>query len=295
MLQLVPGFYFNKSFRLEDNETFEQTGLSLEGTSSEQSVLQEKLSYHLDIVEQNLMYKIQERSESFYKALDELQELYAEVDSTMETIHRFRDCMRRLDERLVGHALRIAQLRRRKKNMEELHRKLSLVATVRQTQHNIQILLSCSDFVAALDLISSAQHLLETELVGVHSLRDTAAQLKEMKGVVHKMMSAELVSLSTGRDRMMHDTSGVCGELTAHAHTDSDTLSMLDPASLAGVEDQLLALALALVRAGKLPDVLIEYKNAAVSYSDIPAWMCAWMIMTCAYVYTFLQIVSTCV
>jgi len=34
-----------------------------------------------------------------------------QVDETMTIINEFRGCMKRLDERLVGHALRIAQLR----------------------------------------------------------------------------------------------------------------------------------------------------------------------------------------
>ena len=47
--------------------------------------------------------------------------------------------MQALDKRLVGHALRIAQLRRHRKNVEELHRKLTILADVKQTQQNLQV------------------------------------------------------------------------------------------------------------------------------------------------------------
>lgn len=97
--------------------------------------------------------------------------------------------------------------------MEELHRKVCLIATVRQTQHRLQLLLSCSDFVAALDLIAGAEHVLQTELKGVTSLKNTAAQLQEMGKVVQRMMRSEFVSLCVGKDRMLRDTRGVLGGL----------------------------------------------------------------------------------
>ena len=45
------------------------------------------------------------------------------------------------------------------------------MATVHQTQSTIQLLLSTSDFVAALDLIATTQEVLQQELAGVRSLR----------------------------------------------------------------------------------------------------------------------------
>lgn len=45
------------------------------------------------------------------------------------------------------------------------------MATVHQTQPTIQLLLSTSDFVGALDLISTTQEVLQQELAGVQSFR----------------------------------------------------------------------------------------------------------------------------
>ena len=87
-LQKVPSFYFEKDFRLEHNDTFQRTGAG--GDADECAALQEELSNHLDVVEQNLMREIQARSSAFYSALNTLQDLYAEVDKTMETILEFR-------------------------------------------------------------------------------------------------------------------------------------------------------------------------------------------------------------
>ena len=48
---------------------------------------------------------------------------------------------------------------------------LKLMATVHQTQPTIQLLLSTSEFVGALDLISTTQEVLTQELAGIQSFR----------------------------------------------------------------------------------------------------------------------------
>ena len=48
---------------------------------------------------------------------------------------------------------------------------LKMMATVHQTQPTIQLLLSTSDFVGALDLISTTQEVLQQELAGIQSFR----------------------------------------------------------------------------------------------------------------------------
>lgn len=45
------------------------------------------------------------------------------------------------------------------------------MSAVQQTQPTIQLLLSTGDFVAALDLISTTQEVLQLELGGIQSLR----------------------------------------------------------------------------------------------------------------------------
>ena len=59
----------------------------------------------------------------------------------------------------------------RRERRRQVHQKLKLIATVQQTQPTIQLLLSTSDFVGALDLITTTQDVLQQELQGVHSLR----------------------------------------------------------------------------------------------------------------------------
>ena len=267
-LETVPGLYFEKDFRLDDLATFEQTGASSDDPATARA-LQETLSEHLGAVEHVLLREIQARSQAFYAALDTLHRLHAQVDTTVETIRELRAGMQALDQRLVGHALRIAQLRRRRRNVEKMHRALTLIAGVKQTQQNLQVLMSCSDFVSALDLILETKAVIGSELAGVAAVQDTAAQLTEMQGVVLDMMRSEFVGLALGRDSLVQDTSQACGELSIVSVLDGPGAGAGggggDPASLVAVEDRLLALTLALVRAGKLAGAVEELKTAAVN------------------------------
>jgi len=45
------------------------------------------------------------------------------------------------------------------------------MATVQQTQPNIQMLLATSDYVGALDLITATQDILSRDLAGIHSFK----------------------------------------------------------------------------------------------------------------------------
>lgn len=57
---------------------------------------------------------------------------------------------------------------------------LKLMATVHQTQPNIQMLLATSDYVGALDLISATQDILTRDLAGIQSFRCHLLYLRHM-------------------------------------------------------------------------------------------------------------------
>ena len=46
-----------------------------------------------------------------------------------------------------------------------------MMATVRQTQPTVQLLLSNSDYIGALELISQTQKILRNDLAGIQSLK----------------------------------------------------------------------------------------------------------------------------
>ena len=71
------------------------------------------------------------------------------------------------------------------------------MATVHQTQPTIQLLLSTSDFVGALDLISTTQDVIHQELMNIHCFRYLSSQLTEMENLIEKMLLTEFERLTT--------------------------------------------------------------------------------------------------
>lgn len=65
------------------------------------------------------------------------------------------------------------------------------MGTVQQTQPTIQALLSAPDYLAALELISTTQELLNEELQGIHSFRHLGSQLNEINRLIDMMMMTE--------------------------------------------------------------------------------------------------------
>ena len=82
-------------------------------------------------------------------------------------------------------------------NHAAVYRKLKLMATVHQTQPTIQLLLSTSDFVGALDLISTTQEVVHQELMSIHCFRYLSSQLSEMENLIEKMLLTEFERLTT--------------------------------------------------------------------------------------------------
>lgn len=76
--------------------------------------------------------------------------------------------------------------------------KLKLMATVHQAQPTIQLLLSTSDYVGALDLISTTQDVIHQELINIHCFRYLSSQLTEMQNLIEKMLLTEFERLATG-------------------------------------------------------------------------------------------------
>ncbi|RWS20078.1 hypothetical protein B4U80_08205 [Leptotrombidium deliense] len=67
------------------------------------------------------------------------------------------------------------------------------MSTVHQTQPTIQLLLSISDYVDALDLISTSQEVVNQELRGLSCFRHLKSQLTEIENVIDHMMRDEFI------------------------------------------------------------------------------------------------------
>jgi hypothetical protein len=226
-LSSVPRLFMQADFCLEDPATFQQV-LPLQGlgpgrrtkktTRSGESgkknvtspsspntpstppvsskLLHEKLSNYLDVIEVHLAHQIAQRSDLFFSTLSSQQELQDHIMSVRQNVVDLRLCLRDLDRKLTHKNLELMRLCSQTHRNSQVLQKLKLISTVQQTQPTIQLLLGTSDFVGAIDLITTTQDVLHNELRGVHSLRHLGSQLAEMERAIEKMMEADLVDFA---------------------------------------------------------------------------------------------------
>ncbi|XP_053140347.1 vacuolar protein sorting-associated protein 54 [Hemicordylus capensis] len=199
-LEQVPKIFTKPDFALEDPLTFNAVlpwshfntaGGKGNRDAASSKLLQEKLSHYLDIVEVNIAHQISLRSEAFFHAMTSQHELQDYLRKTSQAVKMLRDKIGQFDKVMCEGSLKVLRLSLTRNNCIRAYNKLKLMATVHQTQPTVQLLLSTSEFVGALDLISTTQEVLQQELQGIHSFRHLGSQLCELEKLIDKMMIAE--------------------------------------------------------------------------------------------------------
>ncbi|CAJ0951270.1 unnamed protein product [Ranitomeya imitator] len=163
-------------------------------------LLQEKLSHYLDIVEVNIAHQISLRSEAFFHAMTSQHELQDYLRKTSQAVKMLRGKISQIDRVMCEGSLRILHQALTRDNCIKVYNKLKLMATVHQTQPTVQLLLSTSEYVGALDLIATTQEVLQQELQGIHSFRHLGSQLCELEKLIDKMIIAEFTSYARSTD-----------------------------------------------------------------------------------------------
>ncbi|KAG8443915.1 hypothetical protein GDO86_009206 [Hymenochirus boettgeri] len=202
-LEQVPKIFMKPDFALEDSLTFNAVlpwshfssagGKGSRDTASSK-LLQEKLSHYLDIVEVNIAHQISMRSEAFFHAMTSQHELQDYLRKTSQAVRMLRDKISQIDRVMCEGSLQILRQALTRNNCTKLYNKLKLMATVHQTQPTVQLLLSTSEYVGALDLIATTQEVLQQELQGIHSFRHLGSQLCELEKLIDKMIVSEFTS-----------------------------------------------------------------------------------------------------
>ncbi|ELK14667.1 Vacuolar protein sorting-associated protein 54 [Pteropus alecto] len=204
-LDQVPKIFMKPDFALDDSLTFNSVlpwshfntaGGKGNRDAASSKLLQEKLSHYLDIVEVNIAHQISLRSEAFFHAMTSQHELQDYLKKTSQAVKMLRDKIAQIDKVMCEGPLHILRLALTRNNCVKVYNKLKLMATVHQTQPTVQVLLSTSEFVGALDLIATTQEVLQQELQGIHSFRHLGSQLCELEKLIDKMMIAEFSSYS---------------------------------------------------------------------------------------------------
>ncbi|XP_044198001.1 vacuolar protein sorting-associated protein 54 isoform X2 [Thunnus albacares] len=196
-LEQVPKIFMKPEFALEDPATFNAvlpwSHFNSAGGKSSRDVassklLQEKLSHYLDVVEVSIARQISLRSEAFFHAMSSQHELQDRLQETQRAVAVLRGRTAAIDRVMCQGPLRALRTALTRNNCVKLHNKLKLMAAVHQTQPTVQLLLSTSEFVGALELIATTKEVLQQELQGIHSFRHLGSQLCELEKLIDKMM-----------------------------------------------------------------------------------------------------------
>ncbi|OWR48316.1 vacuolar protein sorting [Danaus plexippus plexippus] len=192
----IPSIFYEQSLALNDPQNFSKVFPGLSNTQDINSTirsLQETLSTYLDIIEMKISKQVAQKSDAFFHAMLSHDTIMEQMARAVRTVQNTRRDIKDVKENLTDSPLKLISLTRINKNLNNVHELLKLMGTVQQTQPMIQLLLSTSDYVAALDLISSTQRVLSTRLSGIQAFRHLSPQLTEMKRLIHKMLSNEFL------------------------------------------------------------------------------------------------------
>ncbi|XP_043102225.1 vacuolar protein sorting-associated protein 54 isoform X2 [Puntigrus tetrazona] len=258
-LEQVPKIFMKPEFVLNDPATFNAvlpwSHFSVAGGKNSRDVassrlLQEKLSHYLDVVEVSIARQISLRSEAFFHAMSSQHELQDRLRETAEAVAKLRARTAAIDRVMCRGPLRALRDALTRNNCIKLHNKLKLMAAVHQTQPTVQLLLSTSEFVGALELIATTKEVLQQELQGIHSFRHLGSQLCEMERLIDKMMVADFSTYAQS-------------DLSRPFEEDSQVLEKVTERPAASGKDRLQSLVFGLLRQRKL-DFLDIYSEEMV-------------------------------
>ncbi|XP_034219921.1 vacuolar protein sorting-associated protein 54, chloroplastic isoform X2 [Prunus dulcis] len=260
-LREVPALYFKEDFALEDGATFRSACPFT--NVSENLVLQEKLSHYLDVVELHLVKEISLRSNSFFEAQGQLQDLNVKIVEGCSRIRELKETILLLDVDLVECARQIHDLNETRSNLLALQQKLRLILYVNQALSALKLLVASADCAGALDVTDDLQQLLDgDELTGLHCfhhLRDRVAASIEsinsilsaefMRASIHDAGDTDVIIISRAQARASILMNGEDGEIK------------LDDEETSNYQDRLLPVIIGLLRTAKLPSVLRLYRD----------------------------------
>lgn len=164
-------------------------------TKYELRELQQSLTDYLDIIEEKLASQISNRSGDFFQVMSSVDSVMDELSLAIKSVTNLRKKCARLNTSIVVPNMKCILLNRTRDNAQSVLTKMHEIAYLCKVQPMIQILLSASDFVGALDLIAKSRIMLHKDLTRVFCLRHLESQLNEIERMIGTMMQQEFLTL----------------------------------------------------------------------------------------------------
>lgn len=206
----IPSTFLSSSFNLEDPETFYTVfpHITSAGVSTKNSkIIQEKLFHHLEGVELDMSRQIARKSSAFFETMTYLNAQMEQLKLNHAAVSTLRRGISMLHQKAALEPMKLLALPRRRENIAATCKKLEMMSAVREVQSTIQEMLARQEFTAALDLISTTQDLLHSELSTIRSLKHLSSELSEHEKLIDKMVSADFTKYITeDLNRPLDDT-----------------------------------------------------------------------------------------
>lgn len=171
-LSAVPQIFFAEDFDLANPYTFDQVTERYKATSTSSpahpdgtsaptydvalnQMLQEKLSYYSDVVEQHLIIEIGQQSSSFFAALENLNDLNAEAESCLTKIHALNSDLDHIDVNQARKGLEVIRHQHRRRQLEHQQSAVVDVRHIVERRDLVRLLLQQGETEEALEILNA--------------------------------------------------------------------------------------------------------------------------------------------
>lgn len=210
---------FQSSLTISDTKLF---------TRAQLKELQQDFTDYLDIIEEKLASQISNRSGDFFQVMSSVDSVMDELSLAIKSVTSLRKKCSTLNDALILPNIKNIHLSKTRNNAQVVLDKMKEISELCKVQPTIQLLLSTSDFVGALDLIAKSRLKLH-ELTRVVCLKHLESQLVEIERVIGIMMQQEFVTLITSewnRPLNQIQTTMTGNDLSSLQSIDSDIIGL---------------------------------------------------------------------
>jgi hypothetical protein len=169
--------------------------------------LREQLNNYLDSVEITLLTQINARSASFFSSLITIQQLHAEISSSIAQIQHIRGQIAIIQQKLVRNGLLLHRNTRKLANYNALIEILGLLAAVIHNFAQISSKIAENQPREAIELIKITQNTVENQLKGVKLAEIYGEKLEKATNLLESSILEQFLALAIDLDNNYRNSS----------------------------------------------------------------------------------------
>lgn len=195
---LVPEIYFKENFNLSSKSTFFRV---YENDSDSNQIGDiNKIQSYLDIVENELSYRLNKRFNSFFEGLQNLSDLHGLVKDAFTFTNELNDSLERIESHIVNENIIYLQRQVRKQNLEKVNHKLKLIQKINNTVPIINDLVENDDLLGAIEYINQIKSIIKKDLIGLNCIKRINNQIQSISLLVEEKLLSRFSKLCCGEN-----------------------------------------------------------------------------------------------